>query len=236
MVAMLCVLVITGIAAVLGIPLPVRALARQSRARPAGLLAAAALAAWVFGTLLQDTAANEETVGLNPRVAELVARHVPPDAASHAADLSGLAQPPGLWFMALMAVMFLNVKRRGRSTVRIAVSLGGSLAIAALIDLILPGWDRHAAVSLGAAAVAALAVAVALFAGRWLGAVRTGIAAAAAGAAAGVLGVALTVSGQPFTAVTAGACLGVAVAATVEAAARVRWGHWLADPPRARRV
>jgi hypothetical protein len=204
--------------------------ARQPRVQLAGLLAAAALAAWVFGVLLQDTAANEETVRLNPRVAELVARHVPPDAASPVVGLSGLVQPPGMWFMALMAVMFLNVKRRGRSTVRIAVSAGGSLAIAAIIDLVLPGWDRHAAVSLGAAAVAALAVAAVLFAGRWLGAVRTGIAAAAAGVAAAVLAVALTVSGQPFTAVTAGACLGVAVAATVEVAARMRWGHWLADP------
>ena len=133
-----------------------------------------------------------------------------------------------------MAVLFLDVKRRGRSTVRIAAAAGGSLAIAAIINLTLPGWDRHAAVSLGAAAVAALAVAAVLFAGRWAGAARTGITAAVAGAVAAIMAMALTVAGQPFTAVAAGACLGAAIAVSVEAAARVRWGRWLADPPPAR--
>lgn len=227
--------VATGLLAVHG-RLPVRSLARKPQVRLAGLLLVAAVAAVACGALLQDTAADEETVRLNPQIAGVLARHVPPDAAWNAVGLSHLARPPGLWFMAVMAVMFLDVKRRGRSTVRIAAAAAGSLAIAAVIDLTLPGWDRHAAVSLGATAVAALAVAAVLFAGRWLGAVRAGIAAAVAAAVAAIVAVALTVAGQPFTAVAAGACLGAAVAMSVEAAARVRWGRWLADPPRAPRA
>jgi hypothetical protein len=216
--------------------LPVRAIARAPRVRLAGLLLAAGLAAVVCGALLQDTAADEEMVHLNPRIADLVARHVPPDAAYNAVGLARLAQPPGLWFMAAIAVMFLDVKRRGWSTVRIAAAAGGSLAIAAIVNLALPGWDRHPPVSLGAAAVAALAAATALFAGRCLDPLRAAIAAAAAAAAAAGLAGALAIAGQPFTALAAGACLGVAVTATVEAAARLPWGCRLADPPPARRA
>lgn len=87
-------------------------------------------------------------------------------------------------------------------------------------------------VSLGAAAVAALAAAAVLFAGRWLDPLRIGIAVAAAAAAAAGLVAALAIAGQPFTALAAGACLGTAVTATVEAASRLPRGRWLADPPR----
>lgn len=131
-----------------------------------------------------------------------------------------------------MAVMFLDVKRRGRSTVRIAAAAGGSLAIAGIVNLALPGWDRHPPVSLGAAAVAALAAAAVLFAGRWLDPLRIGIAVAAAAAAAAGLVAALAIAGQPFTALAAGACLGTAVTATIEAAARLPWARWRAAPPR----
>jgi hypothetical protein len=223
--------VAAGLLAVHG-RLPVRSLGRQPRVRLAGLLLVAALAAVVCGALLQDTAAGEETVRLNPQIAGVLARHVPPDAAWNAVGLSHLARPPGLWFMAVMAVMFLDVKRRGRSTLRIAAAAGGSLAIAGIVNLALPGWDRHPPVSLGAAVVAALAAATALFAGRWLDPVRTGIAAAAAIAAAAGLVAALAIAGQPFTALAAGACLGTAVTTTVEVASRLPWGRWLADPPR----
>ena len=51
------------------------------------------------------------------------------------------------------------------------------------------------------------------------------------GLAAAGLTLALAVAGQPFTALVAGASLGTAIAAAVEAAARLRWGRWLADPP-----
>ena len=167
--------------------------------------------------------------GATPRE---LAGAVPPAAAWNAVGLSHLARPPGLWFMAVMAVMFLDVKRRGRSTLRIAAAAGGSLAIAGIVNLALPGWDRHPPVSLGAAAVAALAAATALFAGRWLDPVGTRIAAAAAIAAAAGLVAALAIAGQPFTALAAGACLGIAVTTTVEVASRLPWGRWLADPPR----
>jgi len=212
--------------------LPVRSLSRQPRVRLAGLLLVATLAALVCGALLQDTAAGEETVRLNPQIAGVLARHVPPDAAYNSVGLSHLARPPGLWFMAMMAVMFLNVKRRGRSTVRIAAAIGGSLAIATIVNLALPGWDRHPPVSLSAVTVAALAAATVLFAGRWLDPLRTGMAIATAAATAASLVAALAIAGQPFTALAAGACLGTAVTATVEAVSRLPWGRWLADPPR----
>jgi hypothetical protein len=193
----------------------------------------ASLAAVACGVLVQDAAAGEETARLNPRVAGLLARHVHPDAASKAVSISHLAEPPGLWFMVAMAVMFLNVKRRGGSTVRIAAATGASLAIAAALSAALPGWDGHQLVSLGAAAVAALGITTILFARRWLGPRRAGIAVAAIGAAAAGFGLALAIAGQPFTALAAGACLGAAVTGTVEAAARLRWGRWLADHPAA---
>jgi hypothetical protein len=49
------------------------------------------------------------------------------------------------------------------------------------------------------------------------------------------LALAMAIAGRSFTALVAGACLGVAVAAAVEAAAWLRWGRWLADqsPPAA---
>jgi len=211
--------------------LPVRAIAGRPQARLAGLLLAAVLAGWVCGAILQDTTAHEETVHLNPRVAGLLASHVPPDAASGAIGLSHLVQPPGLWIMAAMAVAFLDVRRRGRSTIRIAAATAASLAIAGVLDITLPGWDRHPPVSLGAAAIAALAVTTVVFAARWLVLIRAGIAAAALGLAAAGLTLALAVAGQPFTALAAGASLGTAVAAMVEVTARLRCGHWLADPP-----
>jgi membrane protein DedA with SNARE-associated domain len=211
--------------------LPVRVIARRPQVRLAGLLLAAVLAAWVCGAILQDTTAHEETVHLNPRVAGLLASHVPPDSASGAVGLSHLVQPPGLWIMAAMAVAFLDVRRRGRSTIRIAAATAASLAIAGVLDTTLPGWDRHPPVSLGAAAIAALAVTTVVFAARWLDLIRAGIAAAALGLAAAGLTLALAVAGQPFTALVAGASLGTAVAAMVEAAARLRCGRWLADPP-----
>jgi hypothetical protein len=133
--------------------------------------------------------------------------------------------------MAAMAVAFLDVRRRGRSTIRIAAAAAASLAVAAVLDTTLPGWDRHPPVSLGAAAIAAIAVATVLFAARWLDLIRTGITAAALSLAAAGLTLALAVAGQPFTALVAGASLGTAVAAAVEASARLRWGRWLADPP-----
>jgi membrane protein DedA with SNARE-associated domain len=211
--------------------LPVRAIARRPQARLAGLLLTAVLAGWLCGAIVQDTAAHEETVHLNPRVTGLLASHVPPDAASGAVGLSHLVLPPGLWFMAVMAVAFLDVLRRGRSTIRIAAATAVSLAIAGVLDSTLPGWDRHPPVSLGAAAIAALAVATVFFAARWLDLIRAGIAVAALGLAAVGLTLALAVAGQPFTALAAGASLGAALAATVEAAARLRCGRWLADPP-----
>jgi len=157
--------------------LDLRAIARRPQARLAGLLLAAVLAAWVCGAMLQDTTAREETVHLNPRVAGLLASHVPPDATSGAVSLSHLVQPPGLWFMAVVAVAFLDVRRRGRSTIRIAAATAASLAIAGVLDTTLPGWDRHTPVSLGAAAIAALAVSTVFFAARWLDLIRAGIAA-----------------------------------------------------------
>ena len=211
--------------------LPIRAIARRPQARLAGLLLAAALAGWVCGAMLQDTAAREETVHLNPRVAGLLVNHVPPDAAHGAVGLSHLVQPPGLWIMAVMAVAFLDVRRRGRSTIRIAAATAASLATAAVLDTTLSGWDRHPPVSLGAAAVAALAVATVFFAARWLGLIQAALAVAALGLAAVGLTLALAVAGQPFTALVAGASLGTAVAAAVEVVARLRCGLWLADPP-----
>jgi MFS family permease len=192
----------------------------------------ASLAAVACGVLVQDAAAGEETARLNPRVAGLLARHVHPDAVHKAVSISHLAEPPGLWFMVAMAVMFLNVKRRGGSTVRIATAAGASLAIAAALNAVLAGWDRHQQVSLGAAAVAALGITTTLFARRWLEPRRAAIAVVAIGAAAAGFGMALAIAGQPFTALAAGACLGVAVTGVVEAAARLRWGRWLADHPR----
>jgi hypothetical protein len=59
-----------------------------------------------------------------------------------------LAAPPGLW---PMAVMFLNVKRRGGSTARIARAAGASLAIAVGLHEVLPGRGRQSLVSLGTA-------------------------------------------------------------------------------------
>jgi hypothetical protein len=100
--------------------LPVRAIARRPQARLAGLLLAAVLGAWVRGAMLQDTTAREETVHLNPRVAGLLASHVPPDAALRRGQLV----PPGTASRAVDhgrdAVAFLDVRRRGRSTIRIA--------------------------------------------------------------------------------------------------------------------
>jgi Na+-transporting methylmalonyl-CoA/oxaloacetate decarboxylase gamma subunit len=151
-------------------------------------------------------------VHLNPRVAGLLASHVPPGAAHGAVSLSHLVQPPGLWIMAVMAVGFLDVRRRGRSTIRITAATAASLAIAGVLDTTLPGWDRHPPVSPGAA-IAALAVAVAFFAARWLDPIQTGIAVAALGLATAGLTLALAVAGQPFTALVAGASLGTAVAA-----------------------
>ncbi len=133
--------------------------------------------------------------------------------------------------MAAMAVAFLDVRRRGRSTIRIAAATAASLAIAGVLDTTLPGWDRHPPVSLGAAAIAALAVTTVVFAARWLDLIRAGIAAVALGLAAAGFTLALAVAGQPFTALAAGASLGTAVAAMVEVTARVRCGRWLADPP-----
>jgi len=76
--------------------------------------------------------------------------------------------------MAAVAVGFLDVRRRGRSTIRIAAATAAGLAIAGVLDTTLPGWDRHPPVSLGAAAIAALAVATAFFAARWLDPIQTG--------------------------------------------------------------
>jgi hypothetical protein len=79
--------------------------------------------------------------------------------------------------------------------------------------------------------IPALAISTVFFAARWLDLIRAGIAAAALGLAAAGLTLALAVAGQPFTALAAGASLCTAVAATVEIAARLRCGRWLADPP-----
>lgn len=215
--------------------LSVRAIAREPRVRLAGLLLTAGLAAVACGELLQDTAAGEETVHLNRQVADLVADHVPPDAAHGAVGLSALVQPPGLWFMAVMVVMLLHVKHRSRSTVRIAAAACGGLATAGIVNLMMNGWDRHPPVSLGAAAVAALASATVLFASRSMHPLGTGIVTATAAVIAMGLMAALVIAGQPFTALAAGACLGTCVSAMVEATARMPWGRWLADPPGAGR-
>jgi hypothetical protein len=68
-------------------------------------------------------------------------------------------------------------------------------------------------------------------AGRSMHPLGTGIVTAAAVVIAAGLMTALVIAGQPFTALAAGACLGTCVSAVVEAAARVPWGRWLADPP-----
>ena len=123
--------------------------------------------------------------------------------------------------MAVMAVMLLHIKHRGRSTVRIAAAASGGLATAAIVNLLMNGWDRHPPVSLGAAAVAALACAAVLFAGRSMHPLGMVIVTAAAAVIATGLTVALAIAGQPFTALAAGTCLGICVSVMVEAAARV---------------
>lgn len=211
--------------------LPVQVAARRPRLQPVWmLLAAASLAAVACASLVQDDAVSGERVArLDPRVAGLLASHLHPDAASKAVSIANLAEPPGLWFMVVMAVMFLNVKRRGGSTARIAAAAGASLGAAAVLDMVLPGWDRPEPVSLGTTAVAALGITAALFARHWLGPRQAKIAVAALSAAAAGFGIAMAVAGQPFTAMAAGACLGTAVTGAVEAAARTRWGRRLAD-------
>ena len=131
-----------------------------------------------------------------------------PDIASKAASIASLTEPPALWFMAAMAVMFLNVKRRGGSTARITAATGVSLGIAAALNAVLPGRDRHDPVSLGAAAVAALGITTALFARHWLDPRQAKIAVAGIGAAAAGFALAMAIAGQPFTTLAAGACLG----------------------------
>jgi len=59
----------------------------------------------------------------------------------------------------------------------------------------------------------------------------TGIVTATAAVIVTGLMTAMAIAGQPFTALAAGACLGICVSVMVEAAARVPWGRWLADPP-----
>ncbi len=54
-----------------------------------------------------------------------------PGVPSKAVNISHRAEPPGLCFMIAMAVMLLNLKRRGGSTVRLATATDVSLAIAA---------------------------------------------------------------------------------------------------------
>jgi hypothetical protein len=207
-------------------------IARRPRLRPAWLLlAAATLAAVACGSLVQDAAAGGQSARLNPRVAGLLASHVSPGAAYKAAGIASLAEPPGLWFMVAMAVMFLNVKHRGGSTARIAAATGASLGLAAALNATLPGWDRQEPASLGAAAAASLGITTALLARHWLSPRQAGIAVAALAAAAVGLGAAMAIAGQPFTTLAAGACLGAAVTAAVEAAARTRWGRRLADQP-----
>jgi hypothetical protein len=153
------------------------------------------------------------------------------NALPAAVGLSHLVQPAGLWIMAAMAVAFLDVHRRGRSTIRIAAATAASLAAAAVLDATLPGWDRHPPVSPGAAGSPPwLSPRCPSPPASWTGS-GAGIAAAALGLAAAGLTLALAVAGQPFTALVAGASLGTAIAAAVEAAARLRWGRWLADPP-----
>jgi len=120
-----------------------------------------------------------------------------------------------------MAVMAVHIKHRGRSTVRIAAAASGGLATAAIVNLLMNGWDRHPPVSLGAAAVAALACAAVLFAGRSMHPLEMVIVTAAAAVIATGLTVALAIAGQPFTALAAGTCLGICVSVMVEAAARV---------------
>lgn len=215
--------------------LPVRVTVRRPRLRPAWLLlAAASLAAVACGSLVQDAAADEQTARLDPRVAGLLASHVHPDTASKAASFANLTEPPALWFMLAMAVMFLNVKRRGGSTARITAATGASLGAAAALNAALPGWDRQEPVSLGAAAVAALGITTALFARRWLDPRGAKIAVAGLWTAAAGFMLAMAIAGQSFSTLAAGACLGTAVTATVEAAARTRWGRRLADQAPAR--
>lgn len=234
-VAMLCILVTAEIAAGPGDELADRGGAVAGRrgrdAYRTFTVRSPGLAAVACGELVQDTAAGKEMVHLNPQVADLVADHVPPDTAHGAMSLSALVQPPGLWFMAVMTVMLLHLRHRGRSTVRIAAAATGGLAIAGIVNLMMNGWDRYPPVSLGAAAVAALATATVLFADRSMHPLGTGIVTAAAVVIAAGLMTALVIAGQPFTALAAGACLGTCVSAVVEAAARVPWGRWLADPP-----
>jgi hypothetical protein len=163
----------------------VRVITRRARLRPGWLmLAAASLAAVACGGLVQDAAADAQAARLDPRVAGLLASHVHPDIASKAVSIASLTEPPELWFMTAMAVMFLNVKRRSGSTARITAAAGVSLGIATALNAVLPGWDRHDPVSLGAAAVAALGITTAPFARHRLGPRQAKIAAAGIGAAA----------------------------------------------------
>jgi hypothetical protein len=200
--------------------------------RPGWLLpAVAALAAAACGVLVQGVMAGDETARLNSRFAGLLSRNVHPDAVSKAVSISNLAEPPGLWFMVAMAVMFLYVKRRGGSTARIAAAAGLSLAIAACVNATLPGGGKYHLVSLSTAVVVALAFTTMLLARRWLDPRRAVIAMAGIAAAATGTGLALAIAGQPLTVLAAGAFLGTAVTGTVEGVARLRWGRWLSDQP-----
>lgn len=194
---------------------------RRGIATVTGLVVLAVAAAWLAGGVVQDAVAHEEFARIDPQVASLLARHVPEGMARATVSTARLGNPPGLWLIGSTAILFAHLLQRGHSTARFLVAGAGAAALAGGAALALPAPGGHDPVHPGMAVFAALWLTWTIFSWRWLSRPRAvlGILAATAGFTA--VGAALVMTQTPTTSVLAGACLGLAWGALIEALLRI---------------
>ncbi len=197
-------------------------LVRRDRLAVTGLIVLAVAAAWVAGGVVQDAVNQEEFARIDPQVAALLARHIPDGVARATVSVARLANPPGLWLVAPMAILFAHLLARGHSTLRFAVAAAGAALLTGAADLVLAAPGGRDPVHPGPAVFAALWLTWTIFASRWLPPGWAVVAIVAATAVLIGLAVALIVTQTPTTSVLAGSCLGLAWAALIEALLRIR--------------
>ncbi len=186
-----------------------------------GLVVLAVAAAWVAGGVVQDAVAREEFARIDPQVASLMLRHVPARLARATVGTARLGNPPGLWLVAPMAIMFAHLMQRGHSTVRFLAAASGAAVLAGGAALALPAPGGRDPVHPGMAVYAALWLTWTIFGWRWLPRLRAVLAIVAVTTAIIAVAVALVMTQTPATSVLAGFGLGLAWAALIEALLRI---------------
>src|SRR5258708_14655003 len=113
------------------------------------IVAAGTLAGWAFGAITQDVLAREEIVVRDPHVAAWIAAHRSGWLAATAKVTAWPGSVIVIVVLVAVAVALLAARRHWRHAIMLALALGGSVALTAIVQHLVGRSRPPAALSIG---------------------------------------------------------------------------------------